>query len=149
MTTPRKLFKVFCDGSTSRCYGRYFSGYGVYFGQRSKYNVAGASAAQTSTMAELIAIREAYRMVAYRNTDHDYEVCTDCFSAYTMVKRHDRVSAYFDPILNQIWRCESATKGTIEIEFVRGHTKKGGNHEAHKLATSGRKKGIAWWRNGP
>ncbi|VBB88983.1 Hypothetical protein YALIH222_S06E02630G [Yarrowia lipolytica] len=143
-----QYLRVFCDGSTSVCYGRHFSGYGVFFGKRCRYNLAGASAARTSTMAELIAIREAYRMIAYRNTGKNYEVCTDCLSAYTMVNRHAFVSPYFNIILNQIWRCERATEGEIRVAYVKAHTKDLGNNMAHQLANLGRKKGIMLWKHG-
>ncbi|KAG5355036.1 hypothetical protein CJU89_6856 [Yarrowia sp. B02] len=139
--------KVFCDGSTKLCYGRLFSGYGVYFGENSPYNIAGASSAKTSTVAELMAIREAYRMIAYRNNNKNYEVVTDCIAAYTMVERRAPVSAFFDPLLNQIWRCEKATRGKIRIAFVKAHGNDIGNKCAHNLATVGRKRHIAWYNN--
>lgn len=109
--------------------------------------MSGASSAVTSTMAELMAIREAYRMIAYMNTRHNYQVCTDCIAAFTMVKRHAPVSRYFNPILKQIWRCEQAVDGNIDIECVKGHQKGGGNHEAHLLAKRGRERAIAWWQS--
>lgn len=137
---------MFCDGSTKSAYGRLFSGYGVYFGKKNPYNVMGANTAVTSTMAELMAIREAYRMIAYLNKPHDYMVYTDCIAAFTMVKRHAHVNRHFNPVLKQIWRCERAVEGTIDIEYTKGH-QYGGNQEAHLLARRGREKAIKWWQS--
>lgn len=120
----------------------------MFFARNSKYNLAGPCHVHNSTLAELIAIREALLMIAYIDTPANYEIYTDSLNATSFVEGRMHVGRAYATVVGQIKRYQRAVDGTVEYKYVKGHTGIFGNDCAHYLASVGRGKAMHLHFNG-